>query len=73
MNYCLFLAAFVSLRSIIMVELMGIEKLSNSFGLVVLCQGMSAFIGPPITGNVRQQPFSYLGGGGPGIFLKKIF
>lgn len=48
------IAAFVSLRSIIMVELMGIEKLSNSFGLVVLCQGMSSFIGPPITGTLAD-------------------
>jgi len=44
-------AAFVSLRSIIIVELLGIEKLTNSFGVVVLCQGLSTFIGTPIAGN----------------------
>ena len=44
-------AAFVSLRSIIMVELMGIDKLTNAFGLVVLCQGLSSFIGSPIAGK----------------------
>jgi hypothetical protein len=46
------LAAFVSLRSIIMVELMGLEKLTNAFGLVTMCQGLSAFIGAPIAGTV---------------------
>ncbi|KAK3107138.1 hypothetical protein FSP39_007973 [Pinctada imbricata] len=45
------IAAFVSLRSIIMVELMGIERLTNAFGLVVLCQGLSSFIGSPIAGK----------------------
>ncbi|KAJ8313311.1 hypothetical protein KUTeg_009097 [Tegillarca granosa] len=45
------IAVFVSLRSIIMVELMGIEKLTNAFGLVVLCQGLSSFIGPPIAAS----------------------
>jgi hypothetical protein len=44
-------AAFVSLRSIIMVELMGLEKLTNAFGLVTMCQGLSAFIGAPIAGK----------------------
>lgn len=44
------IAAFVSLRSIIMVELMGLEKLTSAFGLVTLCQGLSSFIGAPIAG-----------------------
>ena len=49
--FFLFAAAFVSLRSIIIVELLGIEKLTNSFGYLVLCQGLSTFIGSPIAGN----------------------
>jgi len=44
------IAIFVSLRSILMVEMMGLEKLTNSFGLVTMCQGLSAFIGAPIAG-----------------------
>ena len=47
-------AAFVSLRSIIMVELMGLEKLTNAFGLVTMCQGLSAFIGAPIAGRYNS-------------------
>ena len=46
-----FLAVFVSLRSIIVAELLGIEKLTSSFGLVTMCQGLSAFIGAPIAGK----------------------
>ena len=46
-----FSAVFVSLRSIIMAELLGIEKLTSSFGLVTMCQGLSAFIGAPIAGT----------------------
>ena len=46
----IFPAVFVSLRSVIMAELLGIEKLATSFGLVTMCQGLAAFIGPPIAG-----------------------
>ena len=56
---CFIVAAFVSLRSIIMVELMGIEKLSSSFGLVVLCQGLSSFLGPPVTGKYHIRGFEW--------------
>lgn len=53
------IAAFVSLRSIIMVELMGIERLTNAFGLVVLCQGLSSFMGSPIAGSLSDQTGTY--------------
>ncbi|XP_062570436.1 monocarboxylate transporter 12-like [Saccostrea cucullata] len=53
------IAAFVSLRSIIMVELMGIEKLTNAFGLVVLCQGLSSFMGSPIAGSLSDETGTY--------------
>ncbi|WAR04260.1 MT12B-like protein [Mya arenaria] len=45
------IAVFVSYRSIIVAELLGIEKLTSSFGLVTMCQGLSAFIGAPIAGD----------------------
>ena len=44
-------AIFVSLRSIIMVELMGLQKLTNAFGLVIMFQGISSFVGAPIAGT----------------------
>ena len=49
--FSFFSAVFVSLRSILMVELIGLNSLSNEFGLVTMCQGLSAFIGAPITGK----------------------
>ena len=45
-------AVFVSLRSILMVELIGLDRLTNAFGLVTMCQGLSAFIGAPIAGKL---------------------
>ncbi|XP_060073577.1 monocarboxylate transporter 12-B-like [Ylistrum balloti] len=53
------IASFVSLRSIIMVELMGIERLTNAFGLVTLCQGLSSFIGSPIAGALADVTGDY--------------
>ncbi|XP_074652406.1 monocarboxylate transporter 12-like [Tubulanus polymorphus] len=53
------IAAFVSLRSIIMVELMGLEKLTSAFGLVTLCQGLSTFIGAPIAGSLFDATGNY--------------
>ncbi|KAL4228587.1 Mct1p [Mactra antiquata] len=55
------IAVFVSYRSIIMAELLGIEKLTSSFGLVTMCQGLSAFIGAPIAGALSDQAGDYSG------------
>ncbi|XP_050415574.1 monocarboxylate transporter 12 [Patella vulgata] len=61
--YCcvfgLSIAVFVSLRSIIMVELMGLEKLTSAFGLVIMCQGLSSFIGAPIAGAISDSTGNY--------------
>ena len=45
-----FSAAFASLRSILLVELLGLEKLTNAFGLLLLFQGFAALFGSPIAG-----------------------
>ncbi|GAB1603165.1 monocarboxylate transporter 12-like [Argonauta hians] len=65
--YGLTLAAAISLRSIIMVELLGIENLTIAFGLIVMCQGVSSFFGSPIAGLLSDLTGSfdsafYLGG-----------
>jgi len=39
---------FASLRSILIVELMGLDKLTNAFGLLLLFQGIAAAIGLPV-------------------------
>ncbi|EFO28173.1 hypothetical protein LOAG_00306 [Loa loa] len=41
-------ACFSSLRPIICIELLGLEKLSNAFGMMMLCMGIAVLIGPPL-------------------------
>jgi len=43
-------ASFASLRSILIVDLMGLDKLTNAFGLLLLFQGVAAAIGSPVAG-----------------------
>ena len=44
-------AAYIALRSIVLVELLGVQKLSNSFGILLLFQGIASIIGSPIAGK----------------------
>lgn len=43
-------AASISLRTVILVDAMGIDKLTHAFGLVALLQGLMFTIAPPIGG-----------------------
>ena len=52
MMMCSFVAAtFIALRSIVPVEILGIQKLTNAFGLTVLFQGIAVLLGSPISGS----------------------
>ena len=42
--------AYVGLTSVVLVDLLGLEKLTNAFGLLLLFQGVASLIGPPIAG-----------------------
>ncbi|XP_021379012.1 monocarboxylate transporter 13-like [Mizuhopecten yessoensis] len=53
------LAAFICLRSILMAELLGVHRLSSSFGLVGLSMGLSSFVGSPIAGALSDMSGSY--------------
>ncbi|XP_066156644.1 monocarboxylate transporter 12-like isoform X1 [Euwallacea fornicatus] len=62
------ISCFASLRSIIVVDLLGLEKLTNAFGLLLLFQGAAAMIGSPLAGAFRDLTGShdatfYLSGG----------
>lgn len=48
--FALGVACFAALRSIICVELLGIEKLTNAYGMLMLFMGVAALIGPPFAG-----------------------
>ena len=44
-------AAYISLTSIVLVDLVGLDKLTSAFGLLTLFRGFSSVIGPPINGK----------------------
>ena len=45
---------FVSLTSVVLVDLLGIERLTNSFGLLLLFQGVATIVGPPVAGTYTR-------------------
>lgn len=59
------IGAYVGLTSVILVDLLGLDKLTNAFGLLLLFQGIASFIGPPIVGLLYDQTQSY----GPGFLF----
>lgn len=70
--YCIIfglsISCFASLRSIIVVDLLGLENLTNAFGLLLLFQGVAAIIGSPLAGRFMEYTGShdasfYLSGG----------
>lgn len=56
-NYIL--AGYISLTSIILVDLFGLDKLTNAFGLLILFRGAAAIIGSPLAGAVYDWTNSY--------------
>ncbi|XP_063420817.1 monocarboxylate transporter 14-like [Mytilus trossulus] len=50
---------YVSQKSVIIVDLLGIENLSKSFGLVLFFQGIGDFIGPPLSGLLKDLNGTY--------------
>lgn len=45
-----FPAAYISLTSIIICDLLGLKKLTNAFGLLTLARGIAGVYGPPVAG-----------------------
>lgn len=48
-------AGYISLTSIILVDLLGLDKLTNAFGLVILFRGTAAIFGTPLAGIVYDK------------------
>ena len=49
--------AYVGLTSVVLVDLLGLDKLTNAFGLLLLFQGIASVIGPPIIGETFDMKF----------------
>lgn len=41
----------MSLRTIVLADVLGISKLTKSFGIVAFVQGLAFIVGPPISGK----------------------
>lgn len=47
------IGAYVGLTSVVLVDLLGLERLTNAFGLLLLFQGIASLIGPPFAGKAK--------------------
>uniref|UniRef100_A0A915MIW1 Major facilitator superfamily (MFS) profile domain-containing protein n=1 Tax=Meloidogyne javanica TaxID=6303 RepID=A0A915MIW1_MELJA len=60
---CLFgfiVSAYVCLTSILLSDLLGVERLTNSFGILVVARGISSLLGTPLAGIVFDLTQSYI-------------
>jgi len=48
------IAAYISLTSIVLVDLLGLDKLTSAFGLLTMFRGAASIVGPPIAGAVFE-------------------
>lgn len=49
--YGLFISANYALTTIIIVRLVGMDRLTNAYGINMLASGIANFIGPPVAGQ----------------------
>ncbi|XP_061189425.1 monocarboxylate transporter 14-like [Saccostrea echinata] len=52
--YGLLIGTYISQKSVILVDLLGAEKLVNSFGLLIAFQGVGMLVGPPFAGFLKD-------------------
>ena len=49
--YGLLTGAYISQKSVIVVDILGVEKLTSSFGILICLQGFGSLLGPPLSGK----------------------
>jgi MCP family monocarboxylic acid transporter-like MFS transporter 14 len=52
-------AAYICLTSIVLSDLLGVERLTNSFGLLVVSRGIASLLGTPLAGMAYTATQSY--------------
>lgn len=52
--YGVFSGGYIAQKSVIIVDLLGVEKLSSSFGWTTCFQGIGTLIGPPVAGKLKD-------------------
>ncbi|XP_065084865.1 uncharacterized protein LOC135707064 isoform X2 [Ochlerotatus camptorhynchus] len=52
-------AGYISLTSIILVDLLGLDKLTNAFGLLILFRGAATIVGSPLAGALYDATKTY--------------
>lgn len=57
--FAIAVSGYISLSSIILVDLLGLEKLTNAFGLLILFRGTAALVGSPLAGGLYDATQSY--------------
>ncbi|KAK9751246.1 Major Facilitator Superfamily [Popillia japonica] len=53
------ISGYISLTSIILVDLLGLDKLTNAFGLLILFRGAAAIVGSPLAGAIYDATQTY--------------
>ncbi|XP_026274709.1 uncharacterized protein LOC113203957 isoform X3 [Frankliniella occidentalis] len=53
------ISGYISLTSIILVDLLGLDKLTNAFGLLILFRGVAATLGTPMAGTLYDATGTY--------------
>ncbi|XP_059482232.1 monocarboxylate transporter 2 isoform X2 [Neocloeon triangulifer] len=53
------ISGYISLTSIILVDLLGLDKLTNAFGLLILFRGSAAIVGSPLAGAIYDATKNY--------------
>ena len=48
-----FAGAYVAQKSVILMDMLGAERLASSFGLLSFFQGLGNLVGPPLSGKLR--------------------
>ncbi|XP_072142321.1 monocarboxylate transporter 13-like [Dermacentor andersoni] len=59
---------FITLSSVVVVDMVGLDRLTNAYGLCLLCLGVAALVGPPLNGWVHDVSGSYA----PGFILAGV-